>query len=248
MLLLRSLLFYIVMALATVVYTPVAFLTFPFRFRTRFYIITSWGRLNLHVLAWVCNLRYEVEGRENLPETTAVAFCKHQSTWETLGMQKILPPQTWVLKRELLRIPFFGWGLAMLDPIAIDRASGRQALQQMVEQGKARLETDHWVVVFPEGTRMPVGKRRRFGYGGAKLAAESGHPVVPIAHNAGQFWRRRGFIKYPGVIQVKIGKPILTAGRKPADINAEAEAWIAKAMFEITGVEEEVVERKKAAA
>ena len=245
MLYIRSLLFYLAMTVVTVIYAPIALLTFPFSFRTRFYIITSWGRLNLRFLEWFCNLHYQVEGREHLPDTTALAFAKHQSTWETLAFQEILPPQTWVLKRELLRIPFFGWGLAMLDPIAIDRASGRQALQQMVEQGTERLATDHWVVVFPEGTRMPVGKRRRFGYGGAKLAAESGHPVVPIAHNAGEFWRRHGFIKYPGVVQVKIGKPIETAGRDPAEINAEAEGWIAKAMADITGVEEEVVQRKK---
>ncbi|HGX92694.1 MAG TPA: 1-acyl-sn-glycerol-3-phosphate acyltransferase [Candidatus Tenderia sp.] len=245
MLLIRSTLFFIVMVVTAILIAPLAILTYPFKFPTRYRLISQWARFNIWWLGVTCNLRHEVEGAEHLPRETAIVFAKHQSAWETLALQVICPPQTWVLKRELLRVPFFGWGLAMLEPVAIDRASGRKALQQLITQGKARLESGHWIIIFPEGTRMPPGQRRRFGYGAAKLAEKSGHVVVPIAHNAGDYWRRRSFVKYPGVIKVKIGPPIETKGRKAAEINEEAEAWIANAMTEITGVVEEVVERKK---
>ncbi len=245
MLMIRSSFFSIVMVVSAMLFAPVALLTFPFEFKTRFRVISQWARFNIWWLGVTCNLRYEVEGREHLPDETCIVFAKHQSAWETLALQQICPPQTWVLKRELLRIPLFGWGLAMLEPVAIDRAAGRKALQQLITQGKERLESGHWIIIFPEGTRMPPGQRRRFGFGGAKLAEKSGHKVVPIAHNAGEFWRRRGFVKYPGVIKVKIGPAIETEGRKAAEINEEAERWIADAMTEISGVVEEVVERKK---
>lgn len=245
MLYLRSLLFFIIMVITAVIFAPLALLTYPFPFRIRFKFIAQWARFNLRCLELICGLRYEVEGREHVHGDSGIIFCKHQSAWETLVLQEIFPPQTWVLKRELLWIPFFGWGLAMLQPVAIDRAAGRAALQQLIDQGKARLKSGHWIVVFPEGTRMPPGKRRKFAFGGAKLAEASGYSVTPVAHNAGEFWRRRGFIKYPGVIKVKIGSPIVTAGKTAAEINEAAEQWIAKAMVEITGREETVVERNK---
>jgi len=135
-----------------------------------------------------------------------------------------------VLKRELLLVPFFGWGLALLDPIAIDRGAGRKAVQQIIEQGRQRLESGRWVVVFPEGTRMAAGHHRRFGIGGAALAAGTGHPVVPVAHNAGHYWPRRGFLKKPGTIHVVIGPVIESRGKTAEQINRLAETWISETM------------------
>jgi 1-acyl-sn-glycerol-3-phosphate acyltransferase len=242
----RSLIYFITMVLTAVLFAPLALLFFPFSFETRYRFISQWARFNIWWLKVICNLRYEVEDLENLPrDTAAIVFSKHQSAWETFALQGILPPQTWVLKRELLRVPFFGWGLAMLKPVAIDRASGRQALKQLVELGTKCLEEGRWLIVFPEGTRMPPGKMRKFGFGGAMLAEKSGYPVVPLAHNAGHFWPRRGFLKKPGVIKVRIGPVIDSKSLKAAEINRRAEEWITNAMAEITGAREEVVERQK---
>lgn len=244
MLYLRSLLFFIFMVVTAILFALLGGLTWPFSFATRYRLISQWARLNIRWLKFTCNLGYEVEGLEHLPQQTAIVFCKHASTWETLALQAILPPQTWVLKRELLRVPFFGWGLALLKPVAIDRASGRQALKQLVERGKVCLDEGRWLIIFPEGTRMEPGKMRKFGFGGAMLAEKSGHPVVPVAHNAGHFWPRHGFLKKPGVIRVKIGPVIDSKDLKAAEINERAEQWMVQAMTEITGQPEELVERK----
>ncbi len=178
----------------------------------------------------------QVEGVENIPEGNAVIMCKHQSTWETLALQVIFPPQVWVMKRELLKVPFFGWGLAMLEPIAIDRKARGKARQQLIDQGTERLKNGRWVVIFPEGTRIPPGKKGRYALGGASLAASSGYPVVPMAHNAGEFWSRRKFIKQPGTIQVRIGPLIDSKDKSVEEINAEAEAWIEGQMQQITTI------------
>lgn len=226
MLFLRSLAFSTGLWLSTAVFAPLSVLTFPLPPLSRYRFISQWTRFNLWWLKHTCNLRYHLIGREHLPRDTAIALCKHQSTWETLALQEILPPQVWVLKRELLWLPLFGWGLAMMDPIAINRRAGKRAITQIIEQGRQRLDTGRWVVVFPEGTRVAPGEHRRFGIGGAVLAAETGHPVVPIAHNAGYFWPRRGFIKRPGVITAVIGPVIDSRGRSAEEINRIAEDWI----------------------
>lgn len=244
MLYLRSSLFFIFMVVTAILFALLAVLTWPFSFTTRYRVISQWAKLNIKWLQFTCNLSYSVEGLEHLPQETAIVFCKHASTWDSLALQAILPPQTWVLKRELLRIPFFGWGLALLKPVAIDRASGRQALKQLVELGKRCLDEGRWLIIFPEGTRMAPGKTRKFGYGGALLAEKSGHPVVPIAHNAGTFWPRHSFLKRPGVIRVKIGPAINSRNVKAAQINEQAEQWMVQAMSEINGQPEELVERK----
>jgi 1-acyl-sn-glycerol-3-phosphate acyltransferase len=171
-------------------------------------------------------VHYRVVGRDNLPTRPAVVLSKHQSTWETLAFQEILPPLVWVMKRELLWIPLFGWGLALGRPIAIDRKAGRRAMEQMLSQGKQRLADGLWVVIFPEGTRMPPGQRGRYRPGGALLAVQAQVPVVPIAHNAGELWGKRRFLKYPGTITVAIGPPIETTGRDPAAVLKQAEDWI----------------------
>ncbi len=162
----------------------------------------------MFLLKHLCGLDYRVEGREHLPGGAAIILSKHQSAWETIAFQEIFPPQTWVLKRELMWIPLFGWALALLRPIAIDRSAGRKAIEQVIEQGRERLQSGIWVVVFPEGTRVAPGTRKRYGMGGAVLAAETGYPVVPVAHNAGSFWPRRGFLKRPGTVRVVIGPVI----------------------------------------
>ena len=240
----RSVIFFVSMVLTAVVFALAGLLLFPFSFETRYRFISQWARFNIWWLDVVCNLRYEVEGLEHLPKDTAIVFAKHASTWETFAFQCILPPQTWVLKRELLRVPFFGWGLSMLKPVAIDRASGRKALKQLVERGKVCLDEGRWLIIFPEGTRMAQGKMRKFGFGGALLAEKSGHPVVPIAHNAGHFWPRHGMLKKAGVIKVRIGPVIDSKVHKAGEINQIAEEWIAQAMTDVTGQPEEVIERK----
>jgi len=171
-------------------------------------------------------LRYQVVGAKNIPKTPSIVLSKHQSAWETLAFQEIFPPQVWVLKKELLMIPFFGWGLAMTSPIAIDRKSGKKALEQIVEQGIDRLQQGFWVVVFPEGTRIAPGSRGKYRVGGAWLATHTGYNVVPVAHNAGEFWGRNSFVKKPGTITVSIGRPIDPTGMEANDLNAQVEHWI----------------------
>lgn len=164
---------------------------------------------------------------ENLPSESAIVFCKHQSAWETIAIRAFFPlAQTWVLKRELIRIPIFGGALSAFDPIAIDRAAGRRAVKQLLEQGTKWLEQGRWVIIFPEGTRVPLGERRSYGIGGAMLAEKSGRVLVPVAHNAGLFWGRRSFLKYPGVVDLVIGPPVPVEGRRAGEINRDAERWI----------------------
>ena len=208
---------------------PTALLPFPARYR----IIRQWARFQVFLLKVLCRLDYRVEGREHLPAGAAIIMSKHQSAWETIVFQEIFPAQTWVLKRELMWIPLFGWALALLRPIAINRGAGRQAIEQIIKQGRERLQSGIWVVVFPEGTRVAPGARRRYGIGGAVLAAESGYPVVPVAHNAGSFWPRRGFRKRPGTIRVVIGPAIDPRGRKAEEIIRRTEEWIEGAMREL---------------
>jgi 1-acyl-sn-glycerol-3-phosphate acyltransferase len=192
----------------------------------RYRLISAWSRMALW-LAWLlCGIRWRIEGRKHLPDEPAVILSQHQSAWETLAFQEIFPPQVQVLKRELLWIPFFGWGLAMMSPIAIDRARGTAAMRELARQGRQRLAQGFWVVVFPEGTRVPPGERRAYQQGGAWLAVNCGVPVVPVAHNAGKLWPRNAFVKRAGTVTVRIGPPIDTRGRQPKDVMAEVKSWI----------------------
>ena len=184
-------------------------------------------------LALTCGIHYEVIGRENIPATNAIVLCKHQSAWETLVLPLCLPPLAFVIKRELLWIPLFGWGLALLEPVAIDRLARRKAIYQLLVQGRERLEAGRWLVVFPEGTRVSAGSRGVYALGGALLAARTGYPVVPVAHNAGECWPRRKFLKRPGTIQLTFGPVIDSEGRSAAEINVLAESWIEKTVGEM---------------
>ncbi len=231
---LRSTLFAALMVLITPPYALVAVLVRPASPLFRYRVITGWCKI-ITALAWgVCGVRYRVEGREHLPQAPAIILCKHQSAWETISLQGIFPPHVYVFKRELLRIPFFGWGLASLPMIAIDRAAGKGALAQVVEQGRERLSQGFWVLLFPEGTRVAPGKSARYKIGGAWLAAETGTPVLPVAHNAGECWPKNSFFKYPGEVVVSIGPPIPAQGKSAETINAEVERWIESRMRQIS--------------
>jgi len=216
--------FFLLFTFAYGIFFSIICLVIPFR--TRFTLARVWGAVLLFMLKLTCRLSYTVEGRENLPQQPSIALIKHSSSWETFAQAVLLPPQVWVLKRELTWIPFIGWGIRLLHGIAIDRGAGGRAVRQMIEQGRQRLATGHWIAVFPEGTRVAVGETQRYGVGGAAIAADTGAPVVPVAHNAGYFWPRRGLIKKPGVIRVVIGPPILTQGRDARAINEEAQRFI----------------------
>jgi 1-acyl-sn-glycerol-3-phosphate acyltransferase len=224
--LLRSVVFLILQAMLTVIWSVVSLLTFPFRPFTRYRIITLWSRLVVWLAQVICGVRYQVRGLENLPRQPSIVLAKHQSAWETIAFEVFLPPQVWVLRRSLLRVPFFGWGLAMMSPIAIDRGAGMQALKQMLEQGRERLAQGFWIIIFPEGTRIAPGQRGRYQIGGAWLAVHTGAPVLPIAHNAGRLWRKNAFLKFPGTIIVSIGKPIDPQGLTPEELNRRVEDWV----------------------
>lgn len=226
MIYLRSLILLLLQLIITPVFALIAILAFPLHPLTRYRLISGWALSMMWLLRVVCGIRMEVKGAENIPAQPAILLCKHQSAWETIALQKVFPPQVWVLKRELLWIPFFGWGLAMTSPIAIKRSDGKAAMKQLLKQGKERLHDGFCVVIFPEGTRIPYGKRGKYKIGGALLGASSGVPVVPIAHNAGRLWGRNAFLKRPGVITMSIGKPINPAGLKADEINHIAEEWI----------------------
>jgi 1-acyl-sn-glycerol-3-phosphate acyltransferase len=223
---LRSGAFALALVLITPPYALLALATFPLPRMARYRIIAGWSRLAVWLAKAIVGIDWRVEGLENLPARPAVILSKHQSAWETMAFQLIFPPQVHVLKRELLWIPFFGWGLALMSPIAIDRSRGVAALRAIARRGRERLEQGFWVVVFPEGTRVRPGERRPYQLGGAWLAAASGAPVVPVAHNAGLFWPRNAFLKRPGTVIVRIGPTIDAANRDPKTVNQMAEAWI----------------------
>lgn len=222
----RSLLYALFQLLVTPIYAIVSVLTFPLPLHGRYRVISLWARMMVKAAEVLCGIRYRVLGVDNIPDEPCIILANHQSAWETFFFQVVFPPQVWVVKRELLWIPFFGWGLAMLAPIAIDRGSGARALRQTYEQGKDRLSRGFWIVIFPEGTRVLPGVDRPYQSGGAWLAVKTGAKVVPVAHNAGLCWPRNAWLKRPGVITVKIGAPIDARGMNANELNARVEQWI----------------------
>lgn len=218
---LGSLLFTAYLMISACVWGGFMALCFFLPHRIEFAIARSWARCSLWMLDRLCGLRFTVEGRERIPAGNHIVMCKHTSAWETVALFVIFPPHVWVLKRELLWVPLMGWGLKLLRPIAIDRGAGRQAVTQVVEQGEQRLAEGLWVIIFPEGTRVARGETRKYGVSGALLAVAAGRMVVPVSHNAGDFWPRRGILKKPGTIRVIIGAPIPAAGRDPRELNVE---------------------------
>ena len=222
----RSLMFELLRFVLTVIFSVVALLTFPLSSMRRYQIITLWSHCITFLAKYICGIKYRVEGLENIPDNPCVILSKHQSAWETFAFQTIFPPQVWVLKKSLLYVPFFGWGLAMMNPIAIDRSSGPRALKQMRTQGINRIKNGWYIIVFPEGTRIAPGKRGSYQIGGAWLSAQLQSDIVPVAHNAGEYWPKNALLKKPGTITVTVGKPIKTAHQSPADLTKQVEDWI----------------------
>jgi len=228
-----SLLFYIGIGLATIGLIPLLLIGLLVPMMVRQRLLARWSGSIITMLRVLCRVDYQITGLENIPPGPAIIMCKHQSTWETFALQVIFPAQTWVLKRELLMIPIFGWALAVAQAIAIDRGSPKRALNQVISKGKDRLEKGLWVVIFPEGTRSQPGQAGKYNAGGAMLAARSGYPAVPVAHNAGYFWTAGKFVIKPGTVQVVIGPTIDPSNRRAGEIMAEVEQCIEGAMSEI---------------
>jgi 1-acyl-sn-glycerol-3-phosphate acyltransferase len=223
---LRALLFLLFQAVVTPIYASV-FLLFCWLPRIpRYLIARHWCRVNLLAARWICGIRWRVIGRENIPASPHIVMSKHSSTFETLALNLYFPPLSFVAKKELLSIPFFGWGFALASPITIDRQAGHDAMQQMIRQGRARLAQGFWIVIYPEGTRIRVGTRARYKTGGARLAIGLPAAVLPIAHNAGYLWPKGLFGKKPGTITLSIGPSMSPDGKDAAQLTEEVEAWI----------------------
>ena len=231
---LRSLAFVVGALLFTPFFGVLVFAARIFGFRASYAAARAWGGCVLRWVALTCGVRSQAQGEEHIPSYPVVVMSKHQSAWETLYLLHRLPPSGWIIKRELLWLPIIGWCLWILHAISIDRSNGKKARDQIVEQGKARLAEGTWVVIFPEGTRVAPGARKRYGMGGALLATATGTSILPIAHNAGEVWGRYSFLKFPGTIQVRFGPLIETKGRTAADVNAEVERWIEAEMARIS--------------
>lgn len=226
MALIRSTLFLLLATLLTIPFGVLVSLAMIFPMKVRYGIIAAWRTGFMTLSRFVLGIRYRVIGRENIPHEPSIILSKHQSAWETVGLQEIFPALVFVLKNALLRIPFFGWGLAAMKMISIDRGAGKDALRQVVDQGRDRLNAGFWVVIFPEGTRVEPGQKRRYKPGGVHLAVQTGTKIVPVAHDAGELWGKNAFVKYPGLITVSIGPAIDPAGRTESELNTLAEAWI----------------------
>jgi 1-acyl-sn-glycerol-3-phosphate acyltransferase len=231
---LRSVLYFTGLLPLTALFCALALLVLPLPPMLRYRIVTCWTRLALYWLRLTCGVRWVVEGLEHVPDTPVVVACKHQSAWETMALQLIFPPQVWVLKRELLWLPLFGWGLATLSPIAINRSNRAEASRQLLVQGRDRIAKGFWIVVFPEGTRIPAGRRGKYKMGGARLAHDLHVPLLPVAHNAGLLWPRNSFVKQPGTITVRIGPPLAPDSADAAGLMLAAETWIESAMLDLT--------------
>jgi 1-acyl-sn-glycerol-3-phosphate acyltransferase len=223
---LRSIIFLAGGLLITAVFGVFVPLGGIFGLRPAAWVASTYTQVMLAWVEWTCGISYEVRGWENVPKDPAIIMSKHQSAWETLFMEAKFPPQCWIVKKELLWLPFVGWSLMAIRAIAIDRSSGQSAREQIVEKGARRIKEGMWVSIFPEGTRIPPGKAGRYGIGGALLATRTGTPILPIAHNAGEFWGRYSFRKHAGVVKVVIGPLIATQGRDAISVNREVQQWI----------------------
>ena len=219
--LIKSLIFTGFMMISALAFGGFMALCFWAPYSTQFAIARNWARMVFWVLDKLCGLTFTVEGRERIPGGNHIVMSNHTSAWETIAHFLIFPPQVWVLKRELLWIPLIGWGLKLLRPISINRGAGHRAVNQVIEQGKQRLADGLWIIIFPEGTRVVAGEKRRYGVSGALLATETEKFVVPLSHNAADFWVRRGIVKKAGTIKVVIGEPIASKGKDARELNEE---------------------------
>ena len=225
---LRSLAFTLFQAVVTPIYAILVLLSFWLPPLPRFKFITGWCCIVLAAARWICGIRHRVVGAENIPPRREphVVMSKHSSTWETLALNFLFPPLAFVAKKELLSIPFFGWAFTLASPITIDRKAGKDAMEQIVEQGRKRIRQGFWIVVYPEGTRIRAGTRAHYKTGGARLAIALGLPIVPVAHNAGYLWPKGVRGKRPGTLTVSIGPSIPSAGKDMQTLTSEVETWI----------------------
>lgn len=230
----RSVIFQVYFFASVCISALAVFVCWPLPYSVRFGIARAWGKSMLVAGRVLCGLDYVIEGVENIPDRPSLIMIKHTTVFETYAQLAIFPPQTWVLKHELLWIPIFGWGLAAMKPIAIDRGAGHHAVRQVIERGKVRLREGIWVTIFPEGTRVPPGETKRYGISGAALACEARVPVVPVAHNAGDLWPRRGLKKKPGLIRFCIGPAIEPGETPPKELNLQVQDWVESKMREIS--------------
>jgi 1-acyl-sn-glycerol-3-phosphate acyltransferase len=226
MIYIRSIIFSIFLVALTIPYALFSFLTFPFKREIRYTLIVSWTKWVILAAKTICGIRYRIEGWDNIPHSGVIFLAKHQSRWETLALPALIPLLSFVYKRELHYIPFFGWGIALCGMIPINRGSARQALAQVVRDGGARIKEGWNVVMFPEGTRTAPGQSLRYKVGGAHLAVSTKTPVVPIAHNAGDCWPKGTFVKRPGLITLIFGPPIAPDNMTPDQLNEKVAAWI----------------------
>jgi 1-acyl-sn-glycerol-3-phosphate acyltransferase len=234
--LIKSLFFTAFMMVSALAFGGFMTLCFWSPYRTQFGIARVWARLQFWLLEKVCGLSFTVEGRERIPAGNHIVMSNHTSAWETIAQFLIFPPQVWVLKRELLWIPLIGWGLKLLRPISINRGAGHRAVNQVIEQGKERLADGLWIIIFPEGTRVVAGETRKYGVSGALLATETGKFVVPLSHNAADFWVRRGLLKKAGIIRVVIGEPIAPTGKDARELNDEVRRSIETGLARIAEI------------
>jgi len=235
MLVLRTALFLLFQTITVVPWGLCCLLIAPLPLHLRYQFTIGWTKMVLWAARVICGIEWEVRGRENFPDGPAIILSKHQSTWETFFYVSWLPREVcFVFKRELLWVPFFGWGIGLLKMIHIDRRKGRDAFESVVRQGQRKLDEGRWIVMFPEGTRTRVGSQGKYKSGGARLAVRTGALVVPIAVNAGECWPKKPIVKRPGRVVVSVGPPIPTAGREPDEVNDDAERWIEAEMRRIS--------------
>lgn len=237
-LVLRSTLFWIVFLPGILLAATIVSLSFFMPLGFRIGVIKLWIEITLWTLKVFCGLKYQVEGLENIPQDGFIIMSKHSSTWETLALQKFFKPLVWVVKRELTRLPFFGWALLAMNAIALNRGTGRKAINQLIKESKAHMDKGRILMLFPEGTRVLPTQQKPFKLGGAIVSQRTGYAVLPIAHNAGEFWPRHSWIKWPGTIRVVIGKPITPDGKKPEQIIAEVGDWITRECERISDKEQ----------
>lgn len=231
LLFLRSLLFVLITLLVTPVWACACFLAAPLPYNQRYYITSRWNVFIIWLAKVVCGIRYQFKGYENLPDQPVILLSKHQSAWETIFLLCTMPrPLVFVFKKELIYVPFFGWALGLLRMIPIDRSKGKDAFAHVVTQGRKRLAGGQWIIMFPEGTRIPVGQRGKYKGGGTRLAIETNTVVVPIAQNSGECWPKNSFIKKPGLVTVSIGKPISPEGLSANELMQRVENWIESEM------------------
>ncbi len=230
----RSCIFFIVVPIFTIFWSFVCIASYPLPLRMRHRVVMVWTNSVVSLLKVICKIDYRIDGLENIPkDRNGIVMSKHQSSWETFVLPGMFHQTAIILKKELFWVPFFGWGMVATDPIAINRKDGSSAMAQILKQGKEYLDAGRWILVFPEGTRIAPGQVGKYRIGGARLAAETGYPILPVAHNAGRYWSRRQFIKKPGTVHMVIGPLIESKGRTPDEILKLTQDWIESTMKKI---------------